>query len=107
MTKKYYDNPYQTEKWEAEKEVGDKKVLCHSCNNPIHIDHLAGIIMHKGKECWFCDNICCLVEFNNIINSENTETVIQNEKQKEKVFIKTKGKKTEKENAREEVIVKV
>ena len=78
----------------------DKLVLCHSCNRPIHIDHFAGIIMHEGKECWFCDNICCLLEFNKIINSERTDVVIQNEKQKEKMSIKAQSEKTGKENAR-------
>jgi hypothetical protein len=66
----------------------DKKVLCHSCKNPIHIDHLAGIMMVDGKQRWFCDNICCLLDFDKIINSEKTDVVIQNEKQKEKMPVK-------------------
>ena len=47
-----------------------KKVLCHSCKNPIHIDHVAGMVMIDRKQGWFCDNICCLVEFDQFINSE-------------------------------------
>jgi hypothetical protein len=78
----------------------DKKVLCHSCHNPIHIDHLAGITSHEGKECWFCDNTLCLFQFHQIINSENSGGSNQGEKQKEKVPIEAQGKKTGKENAR-------
>ena len=100
MKQKYYDNPYQTEKWEAEKNVEGKKVLCHFCNQPIHIDHLAGITNTGGKEAWFCDNICCLLEFDKIINSKKTDTVIQNEKQKEEVLIKAQSEKIGKKNAR-------
>jgi hypothetical protein len=81
MTKKYYDNPYQTEKWKAEKEVGDKKVLCHFCHKPIHIDHWGGVAKFNKEEIWYCDNICCLVQFREILDiEEKKETVIQNEK---------------------------
>jgi hypothetical protein len=65
-----------------------KKVLCHSCHNPIHIDHLAGITNAEGKEAWFCDNICCLLEFDKIINSEEKGGLSNNAvKQKEEKSI--------------------
>ena len=50
--------------------MSEIKVLCYSCRQPIHIDHLAGITHAEGKEAWFCDNICCLLEFDKIINLE-------------------------------------
>ena len=90
---KLYDNPYQTEKWEAEKKKTSKKILCYSCHQPIHIEHLAGITRAKGKEAWFCDNIFCLLEFDKITNSE-----IDVGQKKEK-FIKTSEKATKEKNA--------
>jgi hypothetical protein len=62
--------------------MSNRKVLCHSCHQPIHIEHLAGITNVDGREAWFCDNICCLVEFERITNSE------VDVEQKEKKFIK-------------------
>jgi len=67
--------------------MGEIKVLCYSCHRPIHIDHFAGVTHAEGKEAWFCDNICCLLEFDKIINSEKTEVVIQGEKQKKEKSI--------------------
>jgi len=71
--------------------MSEIKVLCHSCHQPIHIEHLAGITKTDGKEAWFCDNICCLVEFEKIINSEKMDVIFQNERQKKEKPIKTTG----------------
>jgi hypothetical protein len=62
----------------------DIKVLCHSCHHPIYIDHLAGITNVGGKEAWFCDNICCLLEFDKVINSPIKNAKEKKEKSSQK-----------------------
>ena len=59
-----------------------KYVLCHFCKQKIHIDHLGGVYVNKGKQTWFCDNVICLVsgyqerkKANTLIINENNETI--------------------------------
>lgn len=58
---------------------GGKKIFCHFCHKPIHIDHLGGTMKSKGEEIWFCDNICCVVEFNEMLEKEEAEIVVKEE----------------------------
>jgi len=44
-----------------EKKEG-RKVLCHFCKKPIHIDKWGGVCKYDKVQIWFCNNICCLVE---------------------------------------------
>ena len=39
-----------------------KKVLCHFCKTPIHIERWGGVCKFSGDEIWFCDNIVCLIQ---------------------------------------------
>ena len=42
------------------------RTLCFFCKKPIPVSKLGGVFSYKGKVELVCDNICCLIEFDEL-----------------------------------------
>jgi len=62
--------------------ITGKRVLCHFCKKPIHIDKWGGICRVNKKVIWFCNNIGCLVELVDLRKKYGKEVKNKNDKKR-------------------------